>query len=130
MKKILVIISLLLLVAIFLTSCESFSYMIGWRFDNQENTTWVSEDGKIVIYIGRSLSDNPPYASIKLENGKIMEFYPLMGGGDILLESNDSGDICEEWMTSRIRPNSFVATVLKTTFFEVGQKIKFHKVDE
>jgi len=139
--KIITVISLLLL-TIVLTSCNPSDPFEPF---NQPGTKWISEDGSIFFYVQTDKRDITPNASILDKNGNIIELFSCASGGFTIefyspegVTYDDELDClklhlakrCEWWHLSQIEPNSFVAKVLETTFFEVGQKIKFHKVDE
>ncbi len=99
---------------------------------------WLSSDKKIELVI-KSDYDHDSFCNISFDTGENKCFYLSfdMGCGlELYDESVISDDVIhgydryEHWNCSFINRRKFVATVEKTTFFEVGQKITFYRVDE
>ena len=129
---------------IFITSFTGCFMPKAWWtpvFQNQTGT-WMSEDGKITISNIGAQAD----VTIHLENETIegiieMQDQPLAvyykEEYDAYYLAKDSSNILENelepfeiWDDSIIENDSFYMTVQKTTYFEEGQKIYFHKVAE
>ncbi len=104
---------------------------------NQLGSKWLSPDKKIEFVI-RSDYDHHSFCNISFDNGEKKRFYLSFGKGCdlelcdesvIYADSVRECDRYEYWRCSFISKRKFVATVEKTTFFEVGQKITFYRVD-
>ena len=113
----------------------SFYYYLETRPSGQENTTWSSEDGEILIYI-----DEVGRGKISFEQkGSTIECYFVSAYGYFaevysweVVETNilTPEALCERWAYLKVREDTFTITVEKTTFLKTGDKIKFHKIDE
>ena len=131
MRKKLAVLSYLLVVILFFNACGSpITYVRAP--DRQPNTKWVSEDGNIVFTIPDNEALKP--GKIYTENGVIDVYLRFDTGVEVILysEATDDGkrNAYELWKCSYRSKKRFVATVHKTTFFEIGQKIAFYRVDE
>lgn len=108
-----------------------------WRLCRQPNTSWVSDDGSIIL----SVDNEQCTTGTIMVNGESIEVFALEGmqrdssmsvfhidlkGKPI----NKFKDRCEYWDCSYKSEDKFVATVKETTYFEEGQKITFNKVAE
>lgn len=100
-----------------------------WISENKQVTFWVDENGhvtgiiengddKISVYFGMGVSDIIDI--YLLENVKPNED----GSGDIV-----TGPILEYWIADYAHYDHFTATVERTTYFHVGEKITFYRVD-
>ncbi len=107
------------------------------RPNNQLGSKWLSSDKSIELVI-RSDYDHNSFCNISFDTGEKKSFYLSfdMGYGlELYDESVISADVIhgydryEHWNCSFIDKRKFVATVEKTTFFEVGQEITFYRVD-
>ena len=118
------------------TGC--FIPKIWWTPEVQNQTgTWMSEDGKIII---PDLGIPHVDITIQLEYETVEgRMYTLGSPFEIYykdeIESYKKGERpypeqFEIWEDSSVKDDSFHMTVQKTTYFEVGQKIYFHKVAE
>ena len=135
-KKLILLSIVSIIVITSFTGC--FIPKIWWAPILQNQTgTWMSEDGKIIISnIGIPSAD----ITIQLENEHIEGIFYVQGSPlDIFykdeIEANERGECpfpepFEIWEDSIVKDDSFHMTVQKTTYFEVGQKIYFHKVAE
>ena len=135
-KKLILVSMVFIIVITLFTGC--FIPKDPWSPILQNQTgTWMSEDGKIIISdIGIPSAD----ITIQLENEHIEGIFYVQGSPfDIFykdeIEANEKGERpfpepFEIWKGSLIENDSFYMTVQKTTYFEVGQKIYFHKVAE
>ena len=109
----------------------------GKRPIDQPGSTWISEDSTITLIVSNEYL-GPDYLIIKVEDEMVtFEFtigpstqliaYPIDAAEDGGISSDE---IYEVWDGNYIFSDRFTATVEKTTYFEVGQKIKFYRVDE
>lgn len=134
MKKT-VLLVLALLISFTLGACMSCSEF-EWKVCRQPNTKWESDDESIVF----SVNDSCLATGTMNVNGEIIEVfitegpprsrqmfvYPL----DVLeLEIIPEKDRYEYWICSYESENEFMATVEETTFYEVGQRITFNKIE-
>lgn len=130
------LIGLIISIMIMLDAC-AYPSAYKWKISNQLNTKWISEDGTIVF----SVNDNHLVTGTIDVNGKVMEIYivtePEAGTGMHIYpisvleyESKSEEDKYEYWICSYETEKEFIATVRKTTFYGVGQKITFHKVSQ
>jgi len=111
----------------------NYFYYLDNRPSSQENTTWVSEDGKISLYI-----DENGKGRINFEqNSSSVEccYIDFEGrqAGIYALEAMDRIGLYPEehyevWNYTTVRKDTFSVTVEKTTFLKVGKKITFNKV--
>ena len=101
---------------------------------NQPNTNWESENGLIKF----SVNSNGNAVGKFEGNDEIVEFYLVNDTGSGIhvfpinvLEKDiiDTNDQLEYWLCSYKSKRKFIATVKETTYFEVGQKITFYRVD-
>ena len=99
----------------------------------QPYTTWVSEDGNITIKID---SGGEGSGTIVADEDTIPFYYAAAGPTLYLYKSEaaDSPAIYQEWqyecwVGSFRYYDRFTVTVEETTFFEVGDKITFYRVD-
>lgn len=98
----------------------------------QPNSTWVSEDGNVVI----SIAENPGWR-IYIQTGDAnIECLFKMGPGQLAdvydIDAQERVGLYEEehferWTCAMKDDDTFVVTVKKTTFFTEGEKITFHK---
>ena len=106
-----------------------------WKVCSQANTKWVSADGTIVFCV----NDNHKATGTMLINGEIIDIY--MAEGPLRSEEMhiypksvlqheviSENDKYEFWICSYKSEQKFIATVEKTTFYETGKKITFHRV--
>lgn len=113
-----------------LTSCPN-PFVEAVRPTNQENTRWESEDGRIVFTV-----DENKYTTgvIRMEDDSVVEIYvvePIGIGNTIFICPIDDIEKIYEWWSCEYKSRKeFTVTVDQTTFFEVGQTIIFHRVEE
>lgn len=136
MKKYISLIGVIMLIVITLNACM-YPSKYKWKVCTQLNTKWVSEDGTIVFNVNDSYSAT---GTMNL-NGEVVDVYMVEGPARseemhiypisvLEKESIPEKDKYEYWLCSYKSEKEFVATVKKTTFYEVGQKITFYRVDE
>ncbi len=136
MKKTVWIIVIILFLICMLNACMT-STQAQWRIREQPNTKWVSEDETIVFYV----DDNRQTTGTMCVNEKNIDIYlreGLQRDGSMYIypievlqeEIWSESRRYECWQCAYKSEDKFVATVEETAFFEVGQKITFHRVDE
>ena len=136
MKRKLSLIGLVLLLMFLFTACMTPA-KTRWKLVRQPDTRWESEDGTITFYV----DENCVATGTILINGEEVEICLLEGPLrsvelDVfpidIVETGitSSEDRYEHWLCSYKSEKRFVATVKNTTYFEEGQKITFHRVDD
>lgn len=134
MKKNIFLCPLLIFVLLFCSACQN-PIIAERRPCSQPNTKWMSEDETIEFTVN---ADNRATGKMILDGGTI-EFYMTndMGSGmhlfpiEVLKDSIiDTNDEYEYWLCSFKNKKKFIATVKDTTYFDVGEKIVFHRIDE
>lgn len=112
-----------------LSSCMMFS--ADNRPEAQENSQWLSEDGNIFV----KSENGYAYGYIILNDEKIpMQFF-FNGFGNVYVNGYTSlGETIrtwyDTWSVSHYFKNYFVAKVTESEFFQAGEKIKFHKLND
>ena len=107
-----------------------------WRIYRQTNTTWVSDDGSVVLYVDDDFRVTGTISS----NGESIEIYAIEG-----LESNSNmyiypKEVLEKeirstadrygyWSCFYLTKNRIVIKEKTTSFFEGGQRIILRRVD-
>ena len=131
----LIFLSSLMAVLFLLSGCQDpIGYL--WRSTSQDHTRWNSDDGTICYSVddaGRAIGTiviNNEIVDVYLveDFGRGMYIYPRsFYDSDKILDPDAQ---YEYWECSLKSKKHFVATVVETTYFEVGQKIEFYRVDE
>ena len=140
MKRIICFTITLVIILITLTGCwwyKSFQKNIPieqpntkWISENKQVTFWVDENGHVtgiiengddIISVEFGMGITTDILIYFLENVKPNED----GSGDIV-----TGPILEHWSTEYDHYDHFTVTVERTTYFHVGDKITFYRVDE
>ena len=107
----------------------------GKRPIDQPGRSWISEDGSIIL----NTDENQETTGSMTIDGVEIPFLFVDGQGEVIyIYSIDARnrdvlypeDKYETWMGSFNRKDKFTVTVEKTTYFEVGQKITFYRVDD
>ena len=149
MRKRLMILSYILVVILLFSACDN-PITYHRKPSGQPDSKWRSEDGSVVFTIGGyteletvvvgngrvvpAIVYSGEPGTIFTEDGPINIFVHFSAGTSISVTSevDDSGnDHCYEvWNCSYKSKKHFIATVQETTFFEVGQKIEFYRIDE
>ena len=136
-EKIIVGVAIFLLICLFgvvLYGMYIYRYE-GKRPSDQPGTEWISEDESIVVHVDKN---NQSTGSMTIDGVEI-PFLFVDGQGEVIYiysidARNRDGlypeDKYETWMGSFNRKDKFTVTVEKTTYFEVGQKITFYRVDD
>lgn len=125
---------LIILLAVLCTNCVKHTYKsyLGLRPCDNPGTQWASEDGDISFHINeRTLGEGVMYNSGHSIN--ICVIFDMAVGIYVYDSANVSdtaaeGPIYEIWEGNYTSDHSFVATVIKSTYFDVGDKIEFHRV--
>jgi len=123
----------LIFVLAFCSACQN-PIVVERRPCSQPNTKWMSEDKKIVFTVD---DNNHAMGEMFLDGGTI-GFYMTndMGSGmhlfdlsviDTAVETTENE--YEYWICSYKSKKEFIAIVKKTTYFDVGEKIVFHRMD-
>lgn len=124
---------------IFIIAVVLYGVCINWYKGNrpcdQPGTEWVSEDGSIKIHV----DENQQATGSMNINGTEIPFILELGSGKMMwidsIEAKDRlglypEETYEKWIGDFIWEDKFTVTVEKTTYFEVGQKITFYRVDD
>lgn len=136
MRKIISLILSFLFVAAVLSACQN-PFVYNKKPINQIGSRWLSSDKSIELVI-RDDYDQDSFCTVTFDSGEKMRFYLSFDTGcgmELIDESVITTkvvyecDIYEDWECSFKSKKKCVATVKKTTFFEVGQKITFYRVD-
>lgn len=119
-----------------LTGCRN-PFIEYKRPDNQLGSKWLSSDKSIELVI-KSDYDQDSICTVEFDNGETRAFYLTFDYGFGMYLYDESASYThtfnddtryEHWNCSFMGKRKFVATVEKTTFFEVGQEITFYRVD-
>ena len=135
-KKLILVSMVFIIVITLFTGCFIPKNLWTPEVQNQSGT-WMSEDGKIII---PDLGIPHVDITIQLENETVEGRMNTLGSPFEIyykdeIEAYKKGERpypepFEIWDDSSVKDDSFYMTVQKTTYFEVGQKIYFHKVAE
>ena len=108
-----------------------------WKLCNHPNTKWVSDDESIVLYVENSCKiigtmrvngdDIEVYVTEGPGRAQELNIYPIGVLDQTIISEEDK---YEYWSCFYKSENEFVATVKKTAFYKLGQKIRFHKVTD
>lgn len=132
--KPIVVLLLIVLFIVLCTNCVKRTYksFLGLRPCDNPGTQWVSEDEDIsfctsesgdgigVLYIGGQSIDI--YIVFDMAVG-INVYHP-----ENISDNAITGFPFETWEGNYTSDQSFVATVVESTYFDVGDKIEFHRV--
>lgn len=133
MKRILILIPILLLVLLTCSACEN-PIVSKRKPCNQPNTKWKSEDGSIVF----TVDSNHYSTGTMIVDNDVIEFSMVntMGTGMCLFapevldtKVDTEEDEYEYWECSFKNKKKFIATVERTTYFNIGDKITFYRVN-
>lgn len=136
-KKILITLSLILIVFITFFSINYKAYF-GKRPCDQPGTTWKSDDGNITFSIDElgagkgwiNINDESIAIAVSIGPATGLDIYPLSG----VVQDEESrrilGDIClEHWLGTFKKDSEFIAEVKESTYYSMGDKIHFYRVD-
>ena len=107
----------------------------GKRPIDQLGRSWISEDGSIIL----NTDENQETTGSMTIDGVEIPFLFVDGQGEVIyidsIEAKDRlglypEETYEKWIGDFIWKDKFTVTVEKTTYFEVGQKITFYRVDD
>lgn len=129
---IVVLLIVLLFIVFIVASRLTYFYYLDNRPSSQENTTWVSEDGKISLHIdengiGRVFfeqDDSVIECCFVSDESRCAHIYALDAKDRIDLYPEEHYEV---WNYTTVRKDTFSITVEKTTFLKVGKKITFNK---
>lgn len=130
MKKFFV---LLVALSILFAGCE-YKAWFGKRPCDQPNSKWESEDQSIYF----EMDEYGLGTGYLLSNGEKVEFLIQYVHARIEIYASEaidrmgvySKETYEIWWGSFDQADSFTATVKQTTFFSVGQELKFYRIDD
>ena len=115
----------------------SYKSWQGRRPNDQPNTSWVSEDGTIHLYVdenhrgrGTLLRDGEEIPFIFSSDSGVCLYFYTPEGENLPGYGPNSDYTIGIWECKYPRGDHFTATVVQTTYFEVGQKLSFYRVDE
>lgn len=129
MFKKLIILLMILIICFECTGCMSDAQYALYKYPLSK---WQSKDKNITIYIG---SDHKGYGNFIVENQNIdvfFEFYLDVRCWCYSIDDYWNGetiDSVENWETS-CSDGKVIATVKKSTYFEVGQEITLELIEE
>ena len=134
MKRILCFVLALAIVTVSLSGCWWYKNYMGKRPCDQPNTKWMSEDGQIYFWV----KEKGPGTGKMIIGDETIDIHVGIGPAlDIDIVHLDSviGDSVNEvsfehWVGDFKYKDHFTATVKRTTFFHVGDKIVFYRVDD
>ena len=136
-EKIIVWVAIFLLICLFgvvLYGMYIYRYE-GKRPIDQLGRSWISEDGSIIL----NTDENQETTGSMTIDGVEIPFLFVDGQGEVIyidsIEAKDRlglypEETYEKWIGDFIWKDKFTVTVEKTTYFEVGQKITFYRVDD
>ena len=137
-EKIIVWVAIFLLICLFgvvLYGMYIYRYE-GKRPSEQPGTDWISEDGSIKFYVDENLyatgsmnikDTEIPFIFSGEIRGERIHIYAIEAKGR---EGWYPEERYETWRGNFKRKDKFTVTVEKTTYFEVGEKITFYRVDD
>lgn len=108
----------------------------GKRPSDQPGTEWISEDGSIKFYVDENLyatgsmnikDTEIPFIFSGEIRGERIHIYAIEAKGREGLYPEER---YETWRGNFKRKDKFTVTVEETTYFKVGQKITFYRVDD
>ena len=108
----------------------------GKRPSEQPGTEWISEDGSIKFYVDENLyatgsmnikDTEIPFIFSGEIRGERIHIYAIEAKGREGLYPEER---YETWRGNFKRKDKFTVTVEETTYFKIGQKIRFYRVDD
>lgn len=123
----------ILLIAVLCLNACAYKSWYGKRPCDQPHTEWVSEDGLMCFATDENGAGT---GSIEIEKEKINVYIGIGPATDIDIYAENLSDVysgtdkLEHWIGTFEKNNEFTAIVKETTYFNVGQKIKFYRVDK
>lgn len=129
-----VILLLIILLAVLCTNCVKRTYKsyLGLRPCDNPGTQWVSEDGDISFFT----SESGDGIGVLYTGGQSIDIYIVFDIAvrlNVYHPENISDDAItgfpfETWEGDYTSDQSFVATVVESTYFDVGDEIEFYRV--
>lgn len=139
MKRIFLVI-MAMIVTVMLTGSLRYCAVQRNRPVDQPGSKWRSEDGSIYFEVGDWSSESlAGIGKMKIGEEETLDIYVATGlGSDIVIyplenvtpEGVVKLPYIEYWIGDFHRKDRFTATVKKTTYFSVGEKVKFYRVDD
>ena len=126
---------LIFIIAVVLYGMYIYRYE-GKRPSDQPDTEWISEDGSIKFYVDENLyatgsmnikDTEIPFIFSGEIRGERIHIYAIEAKGREGLYPEER---YETWRGNFKRKDKFIVTVEETTYFKVGQKITFYRVDD
>ena len=129
---IVIVLAFMIPIFCFCVSRSMYYYYYMHNPGTQPNSTWVSEEGNVVIHMGES---NQGAIYIEQEGSTFealfsLGLYQVAHVYDLDVKEKEGvskEDLYEEWSCVMKGDNTFIVTVKTTTFFTEGEKITFHK---
>ncbi len=134
MKKFFLFVTSIVIITSMLTSCLFYKSWFGKRPWDQPNTNWATEDNTITF----SIDENGFGTGKIVIDGETVDIHIAKGDAiEIVIDPLENvigdyvyGDSIEYWAGDFYRSDRFTATVEKTTYFEVGEKLTFYRIDD
>ena len=142
MKRLFCFMIAIAIIAVSLSGCWWYKSYMGKRPCDQSNTKWISEDGQIYFwtdehnYVSGEMLIGDETIDIYVGIGPATEIniHPLENvtpyDGKIGTGFHVTGEAVEHWIGDFDYNDQFTATVKRTTYFNVGDKITFYRVDD
>lgn len=140
MKKVFFVITIIVLIIIVASMIFIGCFYKSWfgkRPCDQPNSNWATKDKTIVFSIDKNGAGTGQFAV----DGEIIDFHLAIGPAEQIdiyspePERFIDGEIpvygypFEQWVGDFNKSYKFTATVKTTTYFEVGEKITFYRID-
>lgn len=125
---------LIILLAVLCTNCVKRTYksFLGLRPCDNPGTQWTSEDGDISFHILESSLGTGVLHTAEQSINIYVSFDMAIGIKLYYIKDIRNNSIIgfpfETWEGNYTSDQSFVATVVESTYFDVGDKIAFHRV--
>lgn len=125
---------LIILLAVLCTNCVKHTYksFLGLRPCDNPGTQWASEDGDISFHILESSLGTGVLRTAEQNINIYVSFDMAIGIKLYYIKDIRNNSIIgfpfETWEGNYTSDQSFVATVVESTYFDVGDKIEFHRV--
>lgn len=132
--KPIVVLLLIILFVVLCTNCVKRTYksFLGLRPCDNPGTQWTSEDGDISFHILESSLGTGVLRTAEQNINIYVSFDMAIGIKLYYIKDIRNNSIIgfpfETWEGNYTSDQSFVATVVESTYFDVGDKIEFHRV--
>lgn len=131
-----VILLLIILLAVLCTNCVKRTYKsyLGLRPCDNPGTQWISVDEDVSFFI----SESGDGIGVLYTGGQSIDIYIVfdIAVGIYVYDSENvsdttiEGPLYEIWEGDYTSDQSFVATVVESTYFDVGDEIEFYRVSD